>query len=520
MSKKSKQGGFMKGITIPKKIMTITGLVGFILLLIVFGIYATTSLFTWYMKILLGLSIAGILTFWILSAMASRMTRYSSNVAIAILLALIIMVLLNFVSARNFRRIDTTENKTFSLSEQTIKVLKNLSKDINITAFYTENHYRRRVAHDILNEYAQKTNKIRVTYIDPASKPGIASTYQIKSDGTVVFELGDRKENVVSYQNEEQDFTSAILKLTSDKQKKIYFLDGHGEKDIDGYDQEDYSNLKKKIEADNYQVERLILARQTSVPEDCSVLVIAGPKNPLLAQEENAIIEYLNKGGKAIIMVDPYPSPSLSNILNKWGIDIHEDIVLDGFGQTMFGDPSVPVTVKYEYHIITNPISRMMTFFPMARSISAKKDKDKNLEVVELVKTSNDSWGETDLESLLSRRKVERNEGQDHIGPVSIAVAVTKKVKDKEKRVLVVFGDSDFVSNNYLEQGNPNLFMNSLNWLTEDEELISIRPKDTEQMAMVQKLTGKELRFVTLFSIFAVPIILLIIGGRVWWKRR
>ncbi len=510
----------MKVINIPKKIMTIIGLAGFGLLLIVFGIYAATSLFTWYMKALLGLSIAGILAFWILSAMASRMTRYSSNSAMAILLALIIMVLLNFVSARHFRRIDTTENKTFSLSEQTIKVLKSLTKDINITAFYTENHYRRRIAHDILNEYAQKTNKIRVTYIDPASKPGIASAYQIKSDGTVVFELGDRKENVVSYQNEEQDFTSAILKLMSDKQKKIYFLDGHGEKDIDGYDQEDYSNLKKKIEADNYQVEKLVLARQTAVPEDCSVLVIAGPKNPLLPQEESAIMDYLNKGGKAIIMVDPTPSHSLSNILNKWGIDIHEDIVLDGFGQTMFGDPSVPVTIKYEYHIITNPISRMMTFFPMARSLSAKKEKNENLEVVELVKTSNDSWGETDLESLLSRRRIDRKEGQDHIGPVSIAAAVTQKSKDKERRVLVAFGDSDFVSNNYLEQGNPNLFMNSLNWLAEDEELISIRPKDSEQMAMVQKLTGKELRFVTLFSIFTVPIILLIIGGRVWWKRR
>lgn len=510
----------MKGINIPKKIMTILGLAGFILLLLVFGIYAVTSMFQWYMKVLLGLGIVGILAFWILSAMASRMTRYSSNVAMAILLALVIMVLLNFLSARHFSRIDTTESKTFSLSEQTLKVINNLTKDINVTAFYTENHYRRRIAQDILNEYAQKSNKIRVTYIDPASKPGLASAYQIKSDGTVIFELGDKKESVVSYQNEEQDFTSAILKLTSDKQKKIYFLDGHGEKDIDGYDQEDYSNLKKRIEAENYLVEKFVLARQTSVPEDCSVLVIAGPKNPLLPQEENAIIEYLNRGGKAIIMVDPSPSPSLSNILNRWGVDIHEDIVLDGFGQTMFGDPSVPVTIKYEYHLITNPISRMMTFFPMARSISAKKDKSENLEVVELVKTSNDSWGETDLESLLSRRRVERNEGQDHIGPVSIAVAVTQKSKDKERRVLVAFGDSDFVSNNYLEQGNPNLFMNSLNWLAEDEELISIRPKDTEQMAMVQKLTGRELRFVTLVSIFAVPIILLIIGGRVWWKRR
>ena len=168
----------------------------------------------------------------------------------------------------------------------------------------------------------------------------------------------------------------------------------------------------------------------------------------------------------------------------------------------------------------------------MARSVASKKDKSDDLEVVELVKTSNDSWGEVDLESLISRKKVSRDAEQDHIGPVSVAVAVTYKKKaqksdvssqtgeSKERRVLVAFGDSDFATNGYLQQGNPDLFMNSLNWLSEDEGLISIRPKDTEQVAAVQKLAGKELRFVTLSSIFFIPIALLIIGGRVWWKRR
>lgn len=505
---------------VSRRVLNLIGLVSFVLLLVAFGLYLATSRLTWYVKILLGVSIVGIISFWAFNIFISKTARYGSNVAVVILLVLVISVVINFMSSRHFFRIDTTEGKIFSLSEQTLKILKGLTQDINVTAFYTENHYRRRIAVDTLNEYAQKSNKIHVTVVDPASKPGLASAYQIKEDGTVVFELGDKKQSVTSYQNEEQDFTSAILKLISNKQKKVYFLDGHGEKDIEGFEDDSYGNLKKKIEADNYIVEKLVLARLTSVPQDCDVLVIAGPKTPLLPQEEKAIIDYLDKGGKAIIMVDPHPSPSLSNILSRWGVDVQDDIILDGFGQTMFGDATVPVAVKYEYHLITAPISRLMTFFPMARSISVKKEKPTNIEVTELVKTSNESWGETDIDGLLSRRSLSRDANQDNIGPLNVAVAVVKRFDSKEKRVLVAVGDSDFGTNAYLQQGNPNLFLNSLNWLSEDEELISIRPVSTDEAAVVQKLSGRQLRFITLISIFAAPTVLIFIGGRVWWKRR
>jgi len=187
-----------------------------------------------------------------------------------------------------------------------------------------------------------------------------------------------------------------------------------------------------------------------------------------------------------------------------------------------------------------DPKARVMTFFPMARSLAPKTDSRDDLEVTQLVKTSDDSWGETNTKLLLSERRVEYNEESDISGPMCMAVAVVLKEKagdeppspipgregeapaepsTKERRVLVAMGDSDFVTNKYLEQGNPDLFMNAVNWLTEEEELISIRPKDQEQ-AQVQRLTGRQLRLVTYSSIFAVPLLLLIAGGVVWWKRR
>ena len=525
----------MKEFAIPKKWMTVIGCAGFGLIILAFGIYAVTSAPSWYVKIPLGAGIAGVLVFWILTAMISRAARYGSNVAVMILLALCIFVLVNFMSSRRSARLDTTAGRKFSLSKQTRKILNGLEQDINITAFYTERHYRRRGSEDLLNEYARQSNKLHLSFIDPNVKPGLAIGYQIKQDGTLIFESGGKREDVKNSQNEEQDFTSAILKLLSTEQKKVYFLEGHGERDIDGYDDNSFSNLKKLIEADNYLVEKLILAGQTSVPADCNVLVIAGPEKPLMAQEEEAITRYLDEGGKAIIMMDPEPSPSLSNLLEKWGVEVHDDIILDGFGNTMFGDPRFPVTVKYGYHDITGPIAGIMTFFPVARSLAPAIELREDLEVAKLVETSNDSWGELDTETLLLGQQVKFDEGVDLKGPMSMAVAVVLKEKadeqpppvpgqppeeeTREKRVLVAIGDSDFVTNKYLQQGNPDLFMNSVNWLLAEEELISIRPRDQEQ-ATVQKLSGRQLRLVTYSSIFAVPLLLLIAGGLVWWKRR
>jgi ABC-type uncharacterized transport system involved in gliding motility auxiliary subunit len=511
----------------PKKWMNVIGLAGFGLLFITLVIYLATSVFGLYAKVILGLGVAGILVFWVLNIMTSKTTRYGSNVVITILLALAILVLINFVSAKHFKRLDTTQNKVFSLSEQTEKILKELTQDITVTGFYTENHYRRKSTQDVLNEYAEKSNKIKFTMIDPASKPGIASAYKITQDGTVVFDLGGKKENVVSYENEEQDFTSAILKLTSSKQKKVYFLSGHGERDIDGPEDDSYTVLKNRIQADNYGVEKLILAQQIAVPEDCNVLIIAGPQNPLLETEEEAIIDYLDLGGKAIIMADPSPSVSLENILKKWGVDSQNDIILDGLGRSMLGDPTVPVCLTYGNHPITTPLSKgLMTFFPIARSLAPIKDANKDINVTELVKTSNNSWGETNIQDLISKQTVEFNEGQDIKGPLTVAVAVAIKgtnktdASSKERRVLVAFGDSDFAMNKYLQQGNPDLFMNSLNWLTEDENLISIRPKSQEEQSKIERLSGKEIRFVSYSSIFAIPLLLMLIGARVWWKRR
>jgi ABC-type uncharacterized transport system involved in gliding motility auxiliary subunit len=518
----------MSDFVFPKKVLNIIGIVGFCLLIIVFGIYLVKPSWTLYVQLLLGISLVCILAYWIISAIVSRTTRYGSNIAVMVLLAFAILALVNFVSARHFKRLDTTQNRTFSLSAQTDKILKGLTQNINVTAFYTENHYRRKIADDMLKEYAQKSDKIKFTMIDPTSKPGLASTYKIKGDGTIIFESADKKESIVSFQNEEQDFTSAILKLTSTKQKKVYFLTGHGERDIEGSEDTSYSEIKKRIEADNYKVEKLVLAQQSVIPDDCEILIIAGPQNPLLEKEDEVINAYLNLGGKAIIMTDPTPSASMDKVLKNFGVEVHNDIILDSLGRSILGDPSMPICISYGNHPITAPFARreIMTFFPIARSLAPSKDISKDISITELAKTSSNSWGETNIDMLMTKQVIEYNDGQDIKGPLTVAVAVTKKeksgkpVQEKERRVLVAFGDSDFVMNKYLQQGNPDLFMNSLSWLAEEEELISIGPKTQEESPKIERLSGESLRLINSASIFTIPLILIVIGAWVWWKRR
>ena len=527
----------MNESSIPKKWMAVAGCVGFGLIILTFGIYAATSSFSWYVRIPFGIGMIGVVAFWIMSVMTSRAMRYGSNVAVMVLLAFCILVLVNFISARNFSRIDTTTRKNFSLSKQTEKILESLDQDINITAFYTEEHYRRWTARNILSKYAQQSDRVNVTFIDPNLKPNMAISYEVEGEnGIVVFESGDKRKKVVSFQNEEQDFTGAILKLLTMEQKKLYFLDGHGERDVDAMDDYGYSVLGEVIEAENYEIEKLVLASQPSVPDDCSVLVIAGPQKPLLPQEEESIARYLSEGGKAIIMVDPSPSASLAGLLERWDVQVHDDIILDRFSQSLFQDPTIPATMRYEDHAITNPIARVMTFFPVARSLAPAADLREGLEIVQLVRASNTSWGEVDIEALRSEQRAKYDEGRDFKGPMCMAVAVVMKEKSKdktpaepdqpaeeiidEKRVLVAVGDSNFVTNKHMGAANPDLFMNAVNWLAEEEELISIRPSKDLEQPRIPRLTGRQLRFVTYTSVYAIPILLLIVGGVVWWRRR
>ena len=460
--------------------------------------------------------VATILFDTIKKTLSLRSVRYGGNTLAVSLILLVILGLINFVVTRHSYRVDLTAGKQFSLAPQTQKVLKNLKKDVKVTAFFKSGD--KREMEDLLKAYRFYSKKFSYEFIDPDRKPAIAKRYGIRSYRTSVVECSDKEEKITSTQ--EQDLTNALIKVTREGQKVIYFLEGHGENNIDDTGRTGYSSAKKAIEAENYKVKKLILAEKKSIPKDCSILIISGAKKKLFPAELDTIQTYLERGGKALFLLDPEPSFGFTDFLDKWGLKIENDVVLDvsGVGRLFGMGPAVPLVSSYEPHEITRKF-RMMTFYPYARSVTPEKNPGNGLTVKALFKTNSGSWGETNLKN----GKARFDKGVDLPGPVTLGVVITKKVSNdasgKKKTRLVVIGDSDFANNSYFGvQGNGDLFMNIVSWLAEEEDLISVRAKRPEDRRVF--MTARQAKWVMYLTVILMPLAAVGVGVGVYMRRK
>ena len=450
-----------------------------------------------------------------------RSTQYGSNTAVVLLLVLGILGIVNYLGKKHHKRFDLTAGKVLSLSDQSNKVVKGLKGEVKVLYFDKEPNGQ---LNDLMTEYkSADPSKIEFRTIDPWKEPGQAKQYGVTRPKETVVVYGQKNEKVENLQ--EEAITNAILKVTREKNKVVYFLSGHKEGDInDSQDAKGFAVAKKAIEAQNYEVKDLNLAEKPSIPDDCAVLVIAGPKVALLPTESAVINEYVNAGGKIFLMVDPDVNPGMGDELKKWKIGLDDDIVVDasGLGQLLGMGPAAPLVTKYETHPITKDLSRSMTFFPLARSVRLVDNPNSQFKSSILLKTSESSWGETNLKN----GSAEFNEGKDIKGPVALAAVSTETISGDEKTKkygkearTVVIGDSDFASNQYFgHQRNGDLFLNVISWLAEDEDLISIRPKSQENRAIVLTSAGAT----TLFwlAVVLLPVSALFVGIWVWRRRR
>lgn len=512
-----------------KKYGNFIGIAGGIFIIIGLVVYFITSTLGTIPTIFLVVGLLSIVAFGIINLdvlkalLTSRSIKFSTNAIISAVIVFGILILVNFIAGQHFIRIDTTEAKQFSLSEQTKKIITSLKDELHFTAFYESNSQGR--ARDLLKEYSNLSPRVKFEFIDPDRQPAIAKNYGIRSYGTIVVEYGANSEKITSAT--EEDLTNAIIKVTRDTKKKIYFLTGHGEKDIEDVERGGLASARKAIEEENYDVEALFLADKKEIPEDCSVLVIAGPKNELLRNENEMIDKYLRKGGKALFLLDPKPSTGMEEFLREWGIEVGDNIVVDvtGIGKLFGFGPEMPLVTSYENHEITKDFSNYMTAYPVVRSVTPNAEKEEGLVVKSLAKTQSQSWAETKFQ-----RKVQFNADKDIPGPISIAVVVTKEAEvtngtgasnssKKAKTRLVVFGDSDFASNQlFTFQANGDLFMNSIGWLAEEEDLLSIRPRDPEDRRL--HLTESESKLILMFSVILLPLVVLGTAVGVYVKRR
>ncbi len=451
------------------------------------------------------------------AVMSRRTTRYGLNTAVMVLLLLGIIGFVEAVSYRHSARLDLTENKRHSLSPQTIQLLRGLKTDINAVAFFRSDQPGKRVAEDLFKQYARYAGgKFTWRVVDPARAPGPPRRYGVESYGTVVLETKERSEKVTDA--EEEKLTNGLVKLTRQGKRVIYVVQGHGEHEVTNTDRPGFSEAKTAMERANYEVKPLVLARAAQIPDDAAVVILAGPRTELLAPELATLDAYLGRGGKLLAMTDPVilsasPVDPLKAYLDKYGFNVGNDLIieLNPIGRLFGIGPEVPIIQQYEPHPITRDMGGISTLFPLTRSVEAAKTPPTGLNVQPLAKTSAESWAETDRNELQQGQvKPDPSEAR---GPLPVAAVATK-----DKARIVVYGTSNFAANQFINlQGNRDFFLNTVSWLAEEEDQISIRPKDTRQTPVF--LTSQQAQAVFLLPVVVLPGIVLI-GGIVTLVRR
>lgn len=449
------------------------------------------------------------------AALIGRQARYGGNAVVATVALIAIVGLLNYLGARHPLRWDVTAEQQFSLSEQTLQILDALYEPVHVTLFFTSGHYNRQQADDLMQEYALRSRNLTYEFVDPDLDPRRAMEFQVGRDGTIVFQRGERREFCFGVQ--EQDLTSALLKVTSDRARGVYFLTGHQERDIGGTDETGLSQVARVLGTENYQVNTFNLAVTGTVPADMDVLVIADPKKPLSEDEVARLRSFIDQGVGVLAMLDPGMADPLEGLLADYGITITDDLVIDP-SRSFFGDIAAPLVDQYAFHQITKDLTGLTSFFPTVRSITLVDPMPEGWTAQLLASSSASSWAET--------RYLEQQVAQDDdeaAGPLGLVAAMEPTTAEGGKGRLVVVGDADFASDSVLTAvrgsiGNLDLFMNAVGWLAEEDALISIRPKESGVREVV--LTAPQARAIIYSNVLFVPLIVLVAGGLVWWRRR
>ena len=449
--------------------------------------------------------------------MRRRKLIYGTGTFISVVSTLGIIIVLNYLLFRTDVRFDVTEGKFHTVSAQTVRVLKSVEGEIEIIGFFKDTGVDREGFQDLAKEYSHRNDNIKVKLINPDKEPGIAKKYGVKEYGSVVIGRGDK---VVKLRltdpitggilnNSEEKITNAILKLTRESEKTLYFLTGHGQRDMgNSVDAEGLGLLRRTIIDEGYNVKEFLILRGEELPRENAILFVAAPIKAFSLKEILYIKNYLNRGGRAVFLIEPRSGNEIASVLKGYGFELSDDVIIDPSSKLEGGGDIAPIVSDYPYHEITEDF-RFATIFPYSRSIDVLSDFNATV----LASTGEYSWSETDFE--LFNEGVAQREESDKSGPLGVAAVVENSAKGR----IAVFGSADFVSNVFLEfSGNRDFFLNTLNWVSGDENLISIRPKAVNTGNLT--ITTKQVNLIFLFTVVMIPAVILSSGLVIWWKRR
>jgi ABC-type uncharacterized transport system involved in gliding motility auxiliary subunit len=468
--------------------------------------------------------------------LTTRNMLYGGNTVLIAVLLIGIVGFVNYYANTLPKRWDLTANKSLSLSDQTIQILEQMPQPVHAVAFVQVEDSRRTELENMLHEMQAHANG-QLTYemIDPREQPGYAQQLGVLELGTTVFVMGDRKQQVTG--TREQDLTTGLIKLINPNPRKAYFTTGHQERNVDGFDQDSYGQIKSQLESRNFSVDTLSLFTTPQVPDDANMVVIAGPKTPFTDAEIQALNAYLDRGGDLMILVDPGVDSGLGPLVSRWGITLGTNYVAEGDPRLTVQSPFLPVVQKLGTHKVTDKIAGIPVVFLIPTYLTVPSPAPAGFRITPLAQTSDRSWAETDPNALRNPQSLKFDEGVDLKGPLTLAVAIESATdpaspdptqatpttdQGQNKSRVLIFSTSQLASNAAFQFGgqvaNQDLFINGSSWLVGDDELISIQPRQPDNRTLF--LTAAQKNFVMLSSIVFVPALVLAIGIFVWWSRR
>ena len=467
----------------------------------------------------------------------NRGANYGAYLTVYILVVVLVVAAINFLANRYDKSYDATANKQFTLADQTLKVVKQLPRDVTVTYFDKATQFP--AAHDLLDRYSNLSSKLHVVYVDPDKRPQIAKAAGVRSYGTIEIDSGAKKEEAKSLTEEE--VTGAIIRSLKSGERNACFVTGSGEASIDDASgRSGYGAVKDALEKNNYKTRTVNLLTsgaqsampaaagaaptpgKISVPSDCTLLIVGGPAHDYVQPEADAIRTYVEGGGKALILLDPPlatgrsqidDNATLEAVLAGFGVTVNKDLALDvsGIGQIFGLSEAVPLVAEYDPHPITDPLKGTATAFPLSRTLDIK-NTDKTT-VQKLFGTSDNSFATTNLSS----GEVRIDPKKDKKGPLLLGAAGTYNGSPQGR--FVVVGSSQWLGNNFIRfNGNRDLFLNMINWLSADEDLISIRPKAPEDRPL--NVTAQKMLLFKWLSPLIFPLAIVAFGIATWWKRR
>ena len=468
----------------------------------------------------------------IASFIAGRQGRYGVNIVVMTVAFFVIVILINFLFFRSPTRVDVTATRVFNLAPQTVNVLRNLDGPVRANAFFTPADANREQTEDLLNEFSRRTNNFQYRFIDPELNRSLAVQYDVSQYPAIVFEdrTTESREDVTDFT--EQSFVTGILVATGVAQKHVAYLTGHKEpgetRDLVSGDvaDEGFDFAVEGLQRDNYLVGPLNLSQFGSVPEDVAVLLIVSPQQDLSEDEAAALTEYLRSGGNVVALLDPDPPQSFVDLLTPWGVSVGSHGIADAISNVA-GQQLTPLVQRANgqfLSLIDFGITDLLdnVFFPDVTSVTAilpPEEMPGHVRFSVLARTTPASWLETDPE------RVEFQPGIEQIGPFPIAglLEANGTVEQPDFQGpparVIVFGDSEFARNKFFfSNDNADFFLNSVNWLAEDQHLISIRPKVVPFRELV--VNTRERDFIKWSSWLVPPLLMILAGAYVWWRRR